>query len=71
MRRGHGRAFCNFGFRSPDHRFDLPSLADFQGVRRRQDVLYSDDSWTIVEDFAHHPTAVAGAIGRHVLPTRS
>ncbi|MEC8614324.1 MAG: cyanophycin synthetase, partial [Verrucomicrobiota bacterium] len=24
--------------------------------------LYSDDSWTIVEDFAHHPTAVVGAI---------
>lgn len=43
--------------------FDLPSLADFQGVRRRQDVLYSDDSWTIVEDFAHHPTAIAGVIG--------
>jgi UDP-N-acetylmuramate: L-alanyl-gamma-D-glutamyl-meso-diaminopimelate ligase len=42
--------------------FDLSALADFQGVRRRQDVLYSDDSWTIVEDFAHHPTAVAGAI---------
>ena len=42
--------------------FGLTTLADFQGVRRRQDVLYSDDSWTIVEDFAHHPTAVAGAI---------
>jgi len=42
--------------------FDLSTLADFQGVRRRQDVLHSDDSWTIVEDFAHHPTAVAGAI---------
>jgi len=42
--------------------FDLSPLADFQGVRRRQDVLHSDDSWTIVEDFAHHPTAVAGAI---------
>jgi UDP-N-acetylmuramate: L-alanyl-gamma-D-glutamyl-meso-diaminopimelate ligase len=42
--------------------FDLSTLADFQGVRRRQDVLHSDDKWTIVEDFAHHPTAVAGAI---------
>ncbi|MEC8209463.1 MAG: Mur ligase family protein, partial [Verrucomicrobiota bacterium] len=38
--------------------FDISTLADFQGVRRRQDVLYSDDRWTIVEDFAHHPTAV-------------
>ena len=44
------------------HDFDLSSLADFQGVRRRQDVIHSDDSWTIVEDFAHHPTAVAGTI---------
>ena len=42
--------------------FDLSALADFQGVRRRQDVLHSDSNWTIVEDFAHHPTAVAGAI---------
>lgn len=42
--------------------FDLSTLSDFQGVRRRQDVLHSDDKWTIVEDFAHHPTAVAGAI---------
>ena len=42
--------------------FDLSSLADFQGVRRRQDVIHSDDSWTIIEDFAHHPTAVAGTI---------
>ena len=42
--------------------FDLSVLADFQGVRRRQEVLYSDDSCTIVEDFAHHPSAVAGAI---------
>jgi UDP-N-acetylmuramate: L-alanyl-gamma-D-glutamyl-meso-diaminopimelate ligase len=42
--------------------FGLSTLADFQGVRRRQDVLHSDDSWTIVEDFAHHPTAVAEAI---------
>ena len=42
--------------------FDLSALANFQGVRRRQDVLHSDDDWTIIEDFAHHPTAVAGAI---------
>jgi UDP-N-acetylmuramate: L-alanyl-gamma-D-glutamyl-meso-diaminopimelate ligase len=42
--------------------FDLSALADFQGVRRRQDVLHSDSNWAIVEDFAHHPTAVAGAI---------
>ncbi len=42
--------------------FDLSSLASFGGVRRRQDVLHRCDRWTVLEDFAHHPTAVAGAI---------
>lgn len=43
-------------------KFDLAALAEFKGVRRRQDVLHSDERWTVLEDFAHHPTAVAGAI---------
>ncbi|WPJ95335.1 Mur ligase family protein [Coraliomargarita algicola] len=42
--------------------FDLSALAQFGGVRRRQDLLYTDANWTVLEDFAHHPTAVAGAI---------
>jgi UDP-N-acetylmuramate: L-alanyl-gamma-D-glutamyl-meso-diaminopimelate ligase len=42
--------------------FDLSPLAEFTGVRRRQDVLYGKNGWTVIEDFAHHPTAVAGAI---------
>ncbi|MGZ0710175.1 UDP-N-acetylmuramate--L-alanine ligase [Coraliomargarita sp. W4R53] len=42
--------------------FELSALAQFRGVRRRQDVLYSGANWTVLEDFAHHPTAVAGAI---------
>lgn len=42
--------------------FNLSALVNFQGVRRRQDVLHSDGQWTVLEDFAHHPTAVAGAI---------
>lgn len=42
--------------------FDLAALADFQGVRRRQDVLADTPQWTVIEDFAHHPTAVAAAI---------
>jgi len=41
---------------------DLASLADFRGVRRRQDVLAHTPQWTVIEDFAHHPTAVAAAI---------
>ncbi|MDQ8207271.1 Mur ligase family protein [Coraliomargarita sp. SDUM461003] len=53
--------------------FDLSPLAQFAGVRRRQDVLYSNDQWTVLEDFAHHPTAVAGAIEalRAAYPERS
>ncbi len=42
--------------------FDLGALADFTGVKRRQDVLHSCDTWTVVEDFAHHPTAITGAL---------
>ncbi len=46
----------------PPSEFNLDALAAFQGVRRRQDVLFQDGAWTVIEDFAHHPTAVAGAI---------
>lgn len=42
--------------------FDLAPLASFRGVRRRQDVLHADEHCVVVEDFAHHPTAVAAAI---------
>jgi UDP-N-acetylmuramate: L-alanyl-gamma-D-glutamyl-meso-diaminopimelate ligase len=42
--------------------FDLSALKNFGGVRRRQDVLHADPAWTVLEDFAHHPTAVAGTI---------
>jgi UDP-N-acetylmuramate: L-alanyl-gamma-D-glutamyl-meso-diaminopimelate ligase len=34
----------------------------FSGVRRRQDVLHQSEGWTVLEDFAHHPTAIAGAL---------
>ena len=42
--------------------FDLGALARFGGVRRRQDVLHRSERWTVLEDFAHHPTAIAGAL---------
>ncbi|HEV3091015.1 MAG TPA: UDP-N-acetylmuramate--L-alanine ligase [Candidatus Cybelea sp.] len=47
---------------------DLPfeaiaqALAGFRGVRRRFDILFSDDRVTIVDDYAHHPTAVRATI---------
>lgn len=35
------------------------ALARFPGVKRRQEVVYSDGGVTVVDDFAHHPTAIA------------
>jgi UDP-N-acetylmuramate: L-alanyl-gamma-D-glutamyl-meso-diaminopimelate ligase len=36
----------------------LQALADFQGVKRRQEVIGTPSGITLIEDFAHHPTAV-------------
>ena len=38
------------------------TLQGFQGVRRRQDVLWESEQVMVVEDFAHHPTAIAACI---------
>lgn len=38
------------------------ALAEFRGVRRRFDVVLSSDRITIVDDYAHHPTAVRATI---------
>lgn len=39
-----------------------PILKGFAGVKRRQEVLGSPGGVTIIEDFAHHPTAVRETI---------
>ncbi|MRG94459.1 UDP-N-acetylmuramate--L-alanine ligase [Polyangium spumosum] len=36
----------------------ISALATFQGVRRRQDLLYEVRGVRVYDDFAHHPTAV-------------
>jgi len=36
----------------------LQGLANFKGVKRRQEVIGQISGVTVVEDFAHHPTAV-------------
>lgn len=36
----------------------LQALADFKGVKRRQELLGEVNGITVIEDFAHHPTAV-------------
>ncbi len=37
----------------------LEALGRFRGVKRRQEVLVTGSELTIVEDFGHHPTAIA------------
>lgn len=36
----------------------MQALADFKGVKRRQELLGEIKGITVIEDFAHHPTAV-------------
>lgn len=45
----------------PDDPTKLPleALARFRGVRRRQEILWQSPALTVIEDFAHHPTALA------------
>lgn len=37
----------------------LSALADFRGVKRRQEVRLAGGRMTVIEDFGHHPTAIA------------
>ena len=37
----------------------LAPLAKFRGVKRRQEILWSTKMLTVIEDFGHHPTALA------------
>ncbi len=40
-------------------RLSLAALARFRGVKRRQEVLVATPALTVIEDFGHHPTALA------------
>jgi UDP-N-acetylmuramate: L-alanyl-gamma-D-glutamyl-meso-diaminopimelate ligase len=37
----------------------LAALKTFKSVKRRQEIIFANKSVTVVEDFAHHPTAVS------------
>ena len=37
----------------------LAALARFRGVKRRQEILLRNARFTVIEDFGHHPTALA------------
>ncbi|MBE2212669.1 MAG: Mur ligase [Opitutaceae bacterium] len=39
-------------------RLDLSALAQFRGVRRRQEILVNRPDLVVIEDFGHHPTAI-------------
>ena len=38
------------------------ALCAFKGVKRRMELIYSTGSLKVYDDFAHHPTAIAGAL---------
>lgn len=40
----------------------VAALADFRGVQRRFEVVGEGDGVTVVDDYAHHPTAIAQTI---------
>jgi UDP-N-acetylmuramate: L-alanyl-gamma-D-glutamyl-meso-diaminopimelate ligase len=41
----------------------VEALASFRGVRRRQEVIGTGRGLVLIDDFAHHPTAVAATLG--------
>ena len=40
----------------------VAALATFRGVKRRQEVIAEGRGITVIDDFAHHPTAVTGTL---------
>jgi len=41
-----------------DSKLITESLKSFKSVKRRQEILFASEEITLIEDFAHHPTAV-------------
>ena len=37
-------------------------IETFEGVKRRQELIFSSETVKVYEDFAHHPTAIAGVL---------
>lgn len=37
------------------------ALAGFKGIQRRFDIIYQDDQWVYIDDYAHHPTELKAA----------
>lgn len=45
-----------------DGKIGITPLGKFSGMRRRQDVLFSDAKLKIVADYAHHPTEISALL---------
>ncbi|MFT5218109.1 MAG: UDP-N-acetylmuramate: L-alanyl-gamma-D-glutamyl-meso-diaminopimelate ligase [Gammaproteobacteria bacterium] len=41
----------------------IEALAGFKGVKRRQEIIADINGVRIIDDFAHHPTAIAATLG--------
>ena len=48
--------------RNPFAATGLPPFEKCQGVKRRQEILVERDDLVVLSDFAHHPTAISGAL---------
>ena len=57
----HGGGGYGCGMRNPE-RADCGCAQDFKSVKRRLEVRAQVNGITIIDDFAHHPTAIAGTL---------
>ncbi len=57
--RSAGGAPSAFAIGESPAALDLAALSRFRGVKRRQETLFRSARLTVVEDFGHHPTALA------------
>ena len=39
------------------------AIRDFRGVDRRQQVLFQDTNYAVIDDYGHHPTEIASTLG--------
>jgi len=55
-------AFAAASFLGIDTESIISSIAEFKGVKKRQEIIGNVNRITIIDDFAHHPTAVEKTI---------
>ena len=48
--------------KNPFSGMSLPDFSECTGVKRRQEILHDSEELVVLSDFAHHPTAIAGAL---------